>query len=102
MLDADEVMLAIGRTPNTLDLGCEKAGVELDEKGAVKVDAYSRTTAESIWALGDITNRVQLTPVAIHEAMCFVDTVYRGVPTKPDLDDIPTAVFSQPRSARSA
>ncbi|RIY03581.1 glutathione-disulfide reductase [Aureimonas flava] len=95
-LDADEVMLAIGRLPNTLNLGCEKAGVELDRKGAVKVDAYSRTTADSIWALGDITNRVQLTPVAIHEAMCFVDTVYRDRPTEPDLDDIPTAVFSRP------
>ncbi|WP_294644554.1 glutathione-disulfide reductase [uncultured Aureimonas sp.] len=96
LLDADEVMLAVGRMPNTLHLGCEKAGVELDEKGAVKVDDYSRTTAENIWALGDITNRVQLTPVAIHEAMCFVDTVYRDRPTKPDLNDIPTAVFSQP------
>jgi glutathione reductase (NADPH) len=96
VLDADEVMLAIGRMPNTLDLGCDKAGVELDEKGAIRVDDYSKTTADNIWALGDITNRVQLTPVAIHEAMCFVDTVYRGVPTKPDLEDIPTAVFSQP------
>ncbi|MBB3935196.1 glutathione-disulfide reductase [Aureimonas phyllosphaerae] len=96
LLDADEVMLAVGRMPNTIDLGCEKAGVELDEKGAVKVDDYSKTTADNIWALGDITNRVQLTPVAIHEAMCFVDTVYRDRPTKPDLDDIPTAVFSQP------
>ncbi|WP_182085749.1 glutathione-disulfide reductase [Aureimonas sp. ME7] len=96
VLDADEVMLAIGRQPNTLDLGCEKAGVELDEKGAVKVDAFSKTTADNIWALGDITNRIQLTPVAIHEAMCFVETVFRDRPTQPDLEDIPTAVFSQP------
>lgn len=95
-LDADEVMLAVGRQPNTIDLGCEKAGVELDGKGAIKVDAYSKTTADNIWSIGDITGRIQLTPVAIHEAMCFVDTVFLDKPTKPDFDLIPTAVFSQP------
>ncbi|MDY8107650.1 glutathione-disulfide reductase [Fulvimarina sp. 2208YS6-2-32] len=96
VLDADEVLLAIGRKANTENLGCEAAGVELDERGGIKVDDYSRTTVENIYAVGDVTNRVQLTPVAIHEAMCFVETVYRNNPTRPDYDTIPTAVFSQP------
>ncbi|MET0257996.1 MAG: glutathione-disulfide reductase [Methylobacterium sp.] len=95
-LDADQVMLAVGRMPNTLNLGCEKAGVELDEKGAVRVDDFSKTTSDHVWAIGDITNRLQLTPVAIHEAMCFVDTVFLDRPTKPDHDTVPTAVFSHP------
>ncbi|CAN7513179.1 glutathione-disulfide reductase [Acidovorax sp. LjRoot66] len=92
----DAVMLALGRDPNTRGLGLEAAGVALDERGAIIVDAYSRTNVPSIWALGDVTNRVQLTPVAIHEAMCFIDTEYRGQPTTPDHDLIATAVFSQP------
>ncbi|WP_285295176.1 glutathione-disulfide reductase [Aureimonas altamirensis] len=95
-LDADEVMLAVGRKPNTEDLGCDKAGVTLDHLGAIEVDAYSRTSAPSVWALGDVTNRLQLTPVAIHEAMCFVDTEFLGKPTRPDIETVPTAVFSQP------
>jgi glutathione reductase (NADPH) len=95
-LAVDQVMFAIGRRPNTADLGLEAAGVALDEKGAIKVDAYSRTNVPGIFALGDVTDRVQLTPVAIHEAMCFIETEYRGNPTSPDLDLIPTAVFSQP------
>ena len=89
-------MFAIGRRPNTADLGLDAAGVELDEKGAIKVDAYSRTNIASIFALGDVTDRVQLTPVAIHEAMCFIETEYRNNPTAPDHELIPTAVFSQP------
>ncbi|MBO0661485.1 glutathione-disulfide reductase [Jiella sp. MQZ9-1] len=93
---ADQVMLAIGRSPNTENLGCEAAGVELDKRGAVKVDDYSRTNVDNIYAIGDVTNRVQLTPVAIHEAMCLIDTLYRDRPTKPDYDSIATAVFSQP------
>ncbi|CAN7427284.1 glutathione-disulfide reductase [Acidovorax sp. LjRoot118] len=92
----DNIMLALGRDPNTRGLGLEAAGVALDERGAIIVDAYSRTNVPSIWALGDVTNRVQLTPVAIHEAMCFIDTEYRGKPTVPDHDLIATAVFSQP------
>ncbi|MGV3682956.1 MAG: glutathione-disulfide reductase [Acidovorax sp.] len=92
----DTIMLALGRDPNTRGLGLEAAGVALDERGAIVVDAYSRTSVPSIWALGDVTNRVQLTPVAIHEAMCFIDTEYRGQPTVPDHDLIATAVFSQP------
>ena len=74
----------------------EEAGVELGKTGEIVVDDYSRTNVPSIWAIGDVTNRVQLTPVAIHEAMCLVDTLYRDKPTKPDLETIATAVFSQP------
>ncbi len=96
VLTADQVMLAIGRTPNTEGLGLEAAGVELGKTGAVVVDDYSRTSVANIWALGDVTNRVQLTPVAIHEAMCFVETAFKDNPTKPDHDTIATAVFSQP------
>ena len=72
------------------------AGVELGKLGEVVVDDYSRTSVDNIWALGDVTNRVQLTPVAIHEAMCFVETAFGSNPTKPDFETIPTAVFSQP------
>lgn len=92
----DSIMLALGRDPNTSGLGLETAGVATDAKGAIVVDDYSRTNVPGIFALGDVTNRVQLTPVAIHEAMCFVDTEYRGKPTRPDFDLIATAVFSQP------
>ncbi|MGB6118374.1 MAG: glutathione-disulfide reductase [Mesorhizobium sp.] len=95
-LVADQVMLAIGRTPNTEGLGLEAAGVATGPRGGITVDDYSRTNVPSIFAVGDVTDRIQLTPVAIHEAMCLVDTLYRGKPTKPDLDDIATAVFSQP------
>jgi glutathione reductase (NADPH) len=92
----DQVMLALGRTPNTQGLGLEAAGVATGDKGEIKVDAYSRTNVPSIFALGDVTDRVQLTPVAIHEAMCFVESEYKGNPTSPDHDLIATAVFSQP------
>lgn len=95
-LVVDQVMLALGRVPNTTDLGLETAGVETDQKGAIVVDAYSRTNVPGIFAIGDVTDRVQLTPVAIHEAMCFIETEFRGRPTSPDHDLIPTAVFSQP------
>ncbi|MGV3551907.1 glutathione-disulfide reductase [Rhizobium sp.] len=96
VLIADQIMFAIGRRPNTANLGLEAAGVALDEKGGIKVDAYSRTNVPGIFALGDVTDRVQLTPVAIHEAMCFIETEYRNNPTSPDYDVIATAVFSQP------
>lgn len=95
-LKAAQVFLALGRTPNTNGLGLEAAGVALDQKGSIVVDAYSRTNVPGIFALGDCTDRVQLTPVAIHEAMCFIETEYRNNPTSPDLDLIATAVFSQP------
>lgn len=95
-LAVDTVMLALGRDPNTRGLGLEAAGVQTDERGAIVVDEYSRTNVPGIFAMGDVTDRVQLTPVAIHEAMCFIETEYRGNPTSPDHDLIATAVFSQP------
>ncbi|MBB2970547.1 glutathione-disulfide reductase [Mesorhizobium sp. RMAD-H1] len=96
ILLVDQAMLALGRIPNTESLGLEKAGVETDVVGAVRVDDYSRTNVPHIWAVGDVTNRVQLTPVAIHEAMCFLETAFKDNPTKPDHQLIATAVFSQP------
>ncbi len=96
VLYADQVLLAIGRKPNTEDLGLEAAGVRMGARGEILVDAYSRTNVENVWAIGDVTDRVQLTPVAIHEAMCFVETAFKGNPTAPDHDTIATAVFSQP------
>jgi glutathione reductase (NADPH) len=95
-IDCDQILVAIGRMPNTNALHVEKAGVELGRKGEVKVDEYSRTTAPNIYAVGDVTDRVQLTPVAIHEAMCFVETVFNNNPTRPDHAHVPTAVFSTP------
>ncbi|WP_336068585.1 glutathione-disulfide reductase [Nitratireductor rhodophyticola] len=95
-LEAGQVMLAIGRIPNTEGLGLEAAGVETGKIGEIPVDGFSRTNVDNIWALGDVTNRVQLTPVAIHEAMCFIETEYKGNPTEVDHDTIATAVFSQP------
>ena len=95
-LPADQVMLAIGRGPATAGLGLEKAGVETDGRGFIKVDAYSKTSVENIWAVGDVTNRVALTPVAIHESMCLIETEFKNNPTSPDHELIATAVFSQP------
>ena len=95
-LVADQVMLALGRDPHTVGLGLETAGIATDERGAIVVDKFSRTNVPSIFALGDVTDRVQLTPVAIHEAMCFIETEYKNNPTSPDHDTIATAVFSQP------
>ncbi|WP_417434219.1 glutathione-disulfide reductase [Hoeflea sp.] len=95
-LVADQVMLALGRDPNTDGLGLDKAGVKTGHKGEILIDEYSRTNVESIYAVGDVTDRVQLTPVAIHEAMCLIDTLYHDRPTSPDHDLIATAVFSQP------
>jgi len=95
-LAVDQMMLAVGRTPNTEALGLDGAGVATGKLGEIVVDEYSRTNVPNVYAIGDVTNRVQLTPVAIHEAMCFVDTVYRGRPASPDHDAIATAVFSQP------
>jgi glutathione reductase (NADPH) len=92
----DQFMLAMGRSPNTEGLGLAAAGVATGPTGAILVDSYSRTNVDNIWAIGDVTDRVQLTPVAIHEAMCFVETAFRDNPTAPDHDLIATAVFSQP------
>ncbi len=93
---ADQVMLAIGRNAATKELGLEHAKVEMDAKGFVKVDDYSKTNVDNIWAVGDVTNRVALTPVAIHESMCLIETEFKNNPTKPDHDLIATAVFTQP------
>jgi glutathione reductase (NADPH) len=95
-LTAGQVLLAAGRQANTTDLGLEAVGVEMEWNGRIVVDEYSQTAVPSIYAIGDVTDRVNLTPVAIHEAMCLIDTLYRGKPTMPDHDLIATAVFSQP------
>jgi glutathione reductase (NADPH) len=95
-LETERVMFAIGRRPNTRQLGLEKAGVICDDHGAIAVDAYSRTNVPSIYAVGDVTNRVNLTPVAIREGHAFADTVFGGRPTAVDHADVPTAVFSEP------
>jgi len=92
----DAVMFATGRDPNTADIGLEEVGVKTGRRGEVVVDAYSQTSVPSIYAIGDVTNRVNLTPVAIREGMAFVDTVFKGVPTPVDHDLIPSAVFTQP------
>jgi len=95
-IESEVVMFATGREPHVKLLGLDKAGVEINDKGAVAVDEYSRTKAENIWAIGDVTDRMALTPVAIREAQAFHETVYRDRPTKFDYADVPTAVFSQP------
>ncbi|MEM8636221.1 MAG: FAD-dependent oxidoreductase, partial [Pseudomonadota bacterium] len=95
-LNASVVMMAVGRRPNTDGLGCAAAGVELGPGGEVKVDAYSRTNVPSVWAVGDVTDRVQLTPVAIREGHAFADTEFNNNAWSMDHDDIPTAVFTQP------
>jgi len=93
------VMFATGRRPNTAGLGLEAAGVELDAVGAVQVDGFSRTNVPSIYAVGDVTNRIQLTPVAIREGHAFADTVFGGKPTEVDLSLYGTAVFGEPEVA---
>ncbi len=95
-IETDLVLFAIGRIPNTLGLGLAEAGVALDKAGAVIVDAQSRTSVPSIYAIGDVTNRVQLTPVAIREGHAFADTVFGNAPRIVDYANIPTAVFASP------
>ena len=95
-LKADVVMLATGRVPNTAGLGLERAGVALGPNGRVVVDAASRTTVPSIYAVGDVTDRVNLTPVAIREGHAFADSLYGGLPWTTDHTMIPSAVFSTP------
>ncbi len=92
----DVVIFATGRVPNTTGLGLAELGVELGRNGEVVVDRYSQTGVPSIYAIGDVTDRVNLTPVAIREGMGFVETVFRGNPTPVDHDLIPTAIFTQP------
>ncbi len=90
------MLYATGRRPNSEDLGLEAAGIAVDRKGAVIVDSFSRTTVESVYAGGDLTDRRNLTPVALAEAGAFVATAVRGRPTAMDYRAIPSAVFSQP------
>jgi len=92
----EQVMFATGRAPNTDDMGLAEIGVELGRKGQIVVDEYSQTGVPSIYAIGDVTDRVNLTPVAIREGMAFVETVFKGNPTPVDHDLIPTAIFTQP------
>ncbi len=92
----DQVMFATGRAPNTDNMGLEEIGVKLGRKGEVVVDEYSQTGVPSVYAVGDVTDRVNLTPVAIREGMAFVETVFKGNPTPVDHDLIPTAIFTQP------
>ncbi len=96
MFETDMVLFATGRVPNTKGLGLEAAGVALDKDGAVVVDEYSKSSVPSIYAVGDVTNRVQLTPVAIREGHAFADTVFGGKPRTVDYRSIPTAVFASP------
>jgi glutathione reductase (NADPH) len=96
VIDVDKVMFAIGRRPNVMGLGLESVHLKLHEHGGIDVDDYSRTSVPSIYAVGDVTNRVNLTPVAIREGHAFADTVYGGKPTPVDHANVPTAVFSQP------
>jgi glutathione reductase (NADPH) len=95
-LEADAVLYATGRRPNTQGLGLEAIGVEAGPGGEILVDDYSRTNVPSVWAIGDVTARINLTPVALHEGVCFARTVFGGAPTRPDHRDVPTAVFSTP------
>jgi glutathione reductase (NADPH) len=95
-LYADQVLVATGRRANTAGLGLEIAGIALGERGEIPVDQYNKTSCDSIYAVGDVTDRVQLTPVAIREGHAFADTVFGNNPRKVEYDAIPSAVFSQP------
>ncbi|HVI33175.1 glutathione-disulfide reductase [Phenylobacterium sp.] len=94
--ESEVVMFALGREPYTQGLGLENAGVKLSDNGAVVVDAYSKTNVDSIWAVGDVTDRINLTPVAIREGHAFADTEFYGRPTTFDHEMVASAVFSQP------
>jgi len=92
----DQVMFALGRHPNVSGFGLEKIGVRLSKYGGIEVDEYSRASVPNIYAIGDVTNRINLTPVAIREGHAFADTVFGGRPTAVDHSNVPTAVFSEP------
>jgi len=98
-LQVDQAMFATGRAPNTPADLCLNGQIELNDKGAVKIDKFGQTTVPNIYAVGDVTDRVQLTPVALHEAMAFVKTVFQDTPTSMDHSNIATAVFSHPEIA---
>ncbi len=96
IIETDLVMYATGRTPNTAGLGLAEAGVELSGNGAVMVDEWNQSSVESIYAVGDVTDRIALTPVAIQEGRAFAETHFNGNPLTVDYDDVPSAVFSTP------
>ena len=96
IIETDLVMYATGRTPNTAGLGLAEAGVELSGNGAVMVDEWNQSSVESIYAVGDVTDRIALTPVAIQEGRAFAETNFNDNPLKVDYDDVPSAVFSTP------
>jgi glutathione reductase (NADPH) len=95
-VESDVVMFATGREPYTAGLGLEAAGVKLNDKGAVIVDKFSKTNVDNIWAVGDVTDRINLTPVAIREGAAFAATEFGGTPTTFDHEMVASAVFSQP------
>jgi glutathione reductase (NADPH) len=95
-VESDQVMFATGREPYVEGLNLDAVGVRLNDKGAIAVDDYSKTSAANIWAVGDVTDRINLTPVAIREGAAFAETEFMGRPTKFDHADVATAVFSQP------
>ena len=95
-IDADLLLWAVGRQPNTEGLGLEKVGVKLGKNGAILVDDDNQSSVPSIYGIGDVTDRVQLTPVAIREGQAFADTMYGNKPTRVDYTNIPSAVFSHP------
>jgi len=95
-IEADEVLFATGRKPNTNSLGLEAIGVELGDKSQIKVDADNRSSVPTIFAVGDVTDRIQLTPVAIREAQAFADTFFGNKPCQVDYNCVPSAVFSHP------
>jgi glutathione reductase (NADPH) len=95
-IEANHVLCATGRHPNSEGLGLEEVGVKRAPSGAVMVDEYSKTSVPSIHAIGDVTDRINLTPVAIHEAICLVNTLFNDRPMTPVHESVPAAVFSQP------
>jgi glutathione reductase (NADPH) len=98
-VEAKQILYATGRVPLTQNLGLERAGAELKANGAVAVDEYSKSSVDSIYAIGDCTDRLMLTPVAIAEGMAVANTLFNDRPTKPDYLNVPTAIFSMPNCA---
>lgn len=96
MIEVEQILYATGRIPKTSGLGLEKAGVKLESNGAIVVDDYSATSVDNIYAIGDCTDRMMLTPVAIAEGMAVANTLFNDKPTKPNYENVPTAVFSTP------
>ena len=95
-IEVDQVLYATGRSPNTQGLGLAEVGVDLTQNGAIKVNEWNQSSVESIYAVGDVTDRINLTPVAIAEGRAFSETLYNNNPMKTDYKDVPSAVFSQP------